>query len=115
MARKKLIILLLALTALFLIGCSRSPQSNLSGTWERTTPAVQAGPFFGIADQIEFLKGGTFVIPTLDNVSGSFSFPEKDRIKFESQFGAAVYKFTLAGNTLTFDDNGVSVEYKKIK
>jgi hypothetical protein len=109
-------ILLSVCVALFLTGCGSSSQSNLYGTWERTTPGDQLGwSIFALADRIEFLKDGTFVIPTANNASGTYSFPEDGRIKFEGQYGAAVYKFTLSGDTLIFYDDGKQVEYKRIK
>ena len=109
-----ILLVVIALT-IALTGCG-GQQSAIVGTWERVTSDTTVGfSFFGFAKQIEFLKDGTFVIPTFNNQSGKYSFPESDRIKFEGSAGSAVYKFTISGSTLTFEESGKIVEYRRIK
>ncbi len=89
---------------------------SLSGAWERITPENEDElSFLTVAEQIEFLNDGTFVLPKFMNQSGSYSFPENGRIKFEGAFGAAVYKFTVSGDTLIFDENDRILEYRRMK
>jgi hypothetical protein len=99
---------------LVLVGCIQGSKSALVDTWQRTTtPKNTDFSFFSVAERIEFLKDGTFVVPSLDNASGSYSFPEKGRIKLEGSYGSAVYNFTQSKNTLIFEVDGEMVEYKR--
>ena len=97
-----------------LLGCSQ--QSSIRGTWERVTPSDQLGfSFFAFAEQIEFLESGTFVLPKFMNTSGTYSFPQSDRISFQGPQGTQTYKYTLNGDRLTFDADGKTIEYRKMK
>ena len=89
--------------------------STLLGTWQRITSSNDASSF-GLAwmEQIEFLKDGTLV--TVNSMSGVYSFPEEGRIKIEFKNGSETHKYSISGDTLTFDfDAKKSTVYKKIK
>ena len=94
---------------------SSSGSQSLLGIWERVTSEDQAGLFFAFAEQIEFLKDGTFILPKYMNQSGKYSFPENDRIKFEGSSGAAVYRFAVSGDTLMFQEGDQTIEYRRMK
>ncbi|WP_423222333.1 hypothetical protein [Candidatus Amarolinea aalborgensis] len=94
---------------------SSSGSQSLLGIWERVTSEDQAGLFFTFAEQIEFLKDGTFILPKYMNQSGKYSFPENDRIKFEGSSGAAVYRFAVSGDTLMFQEGDQTIEYRRMK
>ncbi|OQY92332.1 MAG: hypothetical protein B6D41_08280 [Chloroflexi bacterium UTCFX4] len=108
--------LLLFIFTFTLIGCG-SQQSAIRGTWERVTPTEQLGifSFFAFVEQIEFLENGTFVLPKIMNTSGSYSFPQSDRISFQGPQGTATYKYVVNGDRLTFEADGKTIEYRRTK
>lgn len=109
------LVALIILLMLALIGCG-SQQSAIRGTWERVTPTDQLGfSFFAFAEQIEFLEGGTFVLPKFMNTSGAYSFPQSDRISFQGPQGTATFKYALSGDRLTFEDGDKTIEYRRMK
>jgi hypothetical protein len=97
-----------------LTSCS-GQRSEIVGTWQRVTPSDNLFSFFTWADQIEFLKDGTFVLPGFNNTSGTYSFPENGRIKLEGPSGAVTYKFSLSGDKLIFEEDGQTIEYQRVK
>lgn len=106
-------LIILLMTAL--ISCGNQ-QSTIRGTWERVTPTEQLGfSFFAFAEQIEFLENGTFVLPKFMNTSGSYSFPQSDRISFQGPQGTATYKYVVNGDRLTFEADGKTIEYRRTK
>lgn len=101
---------------LALIGCG-SQQSAIRGTWERVAPTDQlvVFSFFAFAEQIEFLENGTFVLPKFMDTSGTYSFPQTDRISFQASQGTTIFKYTLSGDRLTFEDGDKLIEYRRPK
>jgi len=109
------LVALIILLMLALLGCGNQ-QSAMRGTWERVTPGDQLGfTFFAFAEQIEFLENGTFVLPKFMNTSGSYSFPQSDRISLQGPQGTATFKYAMNGDRLTFEADGKTIEYRKVK
>jgi hypothetical protein len=97
------------------VAVNPSGSQSLTGLWQRVTPEDQAGLFFAFAEQIEFLKDGTFILPKFMNQGGTYSFPESGRVKFDGKSGSAVYRYAISGDTLKFDEGGQAIEYKRMK
>jgi len=97
------------------VAVNPSGSQSLIGLWQRVTPEDQAGLFFAFAEQIEFLKDGTFILPKFMNQGGTYSFPESGRVKFDGKSGSAVYRYAISGDTLMFDEGGQVIEYKRVK
>lgn len=111
---KKVILLVSFLGIMIALTSCGGQGSKIVGTWQRVTP-VDTFSFLALSDQIEFLKDGTFILPNFNNASGTYSFPESDRIKFEGPYGAATYRFSVSDDKLIFEENGQMIEYQRLK
>lgn len=111
------ILVLTLICASLLAGCG-SRQSAILGAWQLTGDVDELGllSFFAFVDRIEFLKDGTFVLPNFMNMSGSYSFPDKGKITFQTtSYGSTTYDYELSGDTLTFYESGTPIVFERAK
>lgn len=109
-------LILLAVTLACGGSASTAREPSIVGTWQRTTPADQAGDLdLMVNDAIEFLADGTVIFsPT--NVSGTYSFPDSEHITFNFPRGGLGYRFTLQNDVLTLITlDGKTTEYRRVQ
>lgn len=105
--------------SVFFPSCSSSSGSEIVGIWKRLTPTQEliSGDYNDLLalEKVEFLKDGSFVILSFNNITGKYSFPVSGRVKMEYPNGAAMYKYELTNNTLTLQQGEKRVRYERIQ
>lgn len=92
-----------AICALTLSGCGHS--NSIIGKW-RAASGENAMVW-------NFESGGSI---TQGGMRGRYRFVDDERIKIETPFATAVYRFQLSGDRLTLiDTNGAKLEFARVK
>ena len=93
-----------------LVSCSSKPEDAIVGKWSE----------IGGTETLELFKEGTIVSANESkNMTGKYTFIDKDRVKFEFDMAWAgtfktVYAVAISGNELTLtDSDGDPTKYKR--
>jgi hypothetical protein len=99
------------LLSLGLVSCQQDPKAAIAGKWKELNGD----------ETIEFLRDGTVTIKGKDgNLSGSYSFPDKNHLKLElggigALAGPMVATYSIASNQLTLTaPDGDKSTYRKV-